>query len=187
MRLGLPLIFLLGGMASCSATPVVAPHGALVLVIDTSKNCPVEALRSLEDAIGMAAQQLGVDDELAVLAFNSRSHWVIPLAKVDPHRSYAGLLHPSTEAADIPAALAEATRSFGTASRKRIILASPGESVSAQIGELPHGIIVSTVCYVTPSFDAVLMSQIATAGSGRFYFTNSAEKLPQLLANETRR
>src|SRR6185436_5254807 len=49
------------------------------------------------------------------------------------------------------------------------------------------GITVSTVCVSGAKFDAVLMAQIASWGNGKFKFTNSFDKVPQLILQETQR
>ncbi|HLY10306.1 MAG TPA: VWA domain-containing protein [Planctomycetota bacterium] len=192
--------------ASCGSQPDPAPvldppHAALVLIIDVSAQYSVEEIARIDKAIGLAADQLGSDDDFAVLAFDAHPRWVLPFGRPRRERPAPGLLERSEEKIrpDIPSALAEGIQGFRsdphaeTAGRKGCILISTGDSTGGVPetlleGATKEGITVSTVCTSSKgTFDAVAMSQIASFGLGRFYFTPSPQKVPQLVANESRK
>jgi hypothetical protein len=73
---------------------------------------------------------------------------------------------------------------------KHAVLLSDGDAPPADYETVVRkmadgGITVSTVCVSGAKFDAVLMSQIASWGKGRFKFTNSFNNVPKLILNET--
>jgi len=75
---------------------------------------------------------------------------------------------------------------------KHVILVSDGDVPEGDYEALVRNLVekgatLSTVCVSGPRFDPVLMSQIATWGKGRFYFTDHFEHVPQLLLNETQK
>src|SRR5207248_1321279 len=75
---------------------------------------------------------------------------------------------------------------------KHAVLLSDGDAPAADYETVvrrmaEEGITVSTVCVSGAKFDAVLMSQIASWGKGRFKFTNSFNNVPQLILNEAQK
>lgn len=179
---------------------VVSPTLAILFVVDKSGSMAGENIELLKKACIGSARNLTPRDHVGVLAFDVKPRWVLPFTEADRpkfiedsvRRLYADggtHIHP---------AMVEALRAFKSDARarrsavKHAILLSDGDTVPADFETVTRqmaeeGITVTTVCIgCAPKFDAPLMSRIADWGRGRFIFTDSFQRVPNIFAQETR-
>jgi hypothetical protein len=171
---------------------------ALLLIIEKSQSMAGRDLEIVKESCIAAAEHLCEGDAMGVLAFDDSSHRVVEFIEVERAQDIRQLLMPLHVGggSNLQAALDEALQMFMLDSLakhcriKHAILVSTGNAPSANSEAvvrkmLQEGITVSTICVSGPTFDPVLMSQIAGWGAGRFTFTNNIANVPKLILNET--
>ena len=177
---------------------VLTPAVALLLIVDKSGSMAGRNIEIVKETCIAAARALSKRDLFGVVAFDHRPYSILEFTEAERIDDITQrILRLGADGGTrIRPALEMAERMFELDARarrcsiKHAILLSDGdappadnESVVRRMAEA--GITVSTVCVSGAKFDAVLMSQIATWGKGRFYFTPSFEKVRQLIENET--
>jgi hypothetical protein len=148
----------------------------------------------------LAVETLKVGDQVGVIAFDYTANWISDVrtirgpADIRAVSDAIARLRPDggTEFSD---ALNKAYRGLQQveARIKHVILMTDGEAPETNLPQLlaamrRAGITVSTVGVsgdISGSGQAVLQ-RIANAGRGRFYFTSTANDVPQILTQETR-
>ncbi|MGH8910000.1 MAG: VWA domain-containing protein, partial [Egibacteraceae bacterium] len=190
--------------------PLRRPSVAEALVVDTSGSMaachcaddgafgapPLEGgVRKTDiakEAIARAVEELEATDVLGVLAFNTRSEWVIPLQRL-PAQAVVdeGLarLHPQGNT-DIAQAIRQAIAGLRDADARlrHIVLFSDGfmgdtsglEEVAREAADA--GITLSVVGTGEGSFD--VLRQMALAGGGRYYPGRNLAEIPDIIALE---
>ncbi|HXG62219.1 MAG TPA: VWA domain-containing protein [Planctomycetota bacterium] len=185
-----------------SGTPqrVLAPSLAILFVVDKSGSMAGQSIALVKEAVLASAETLTPKDVVGVLAFDTRPRWILEFTEAD-RQAYVRervLRLFADGGTHIYPALVEALRAFQSDPRARrcavrhMVLLSDGdtapadfETVTREIAEA--GITVSTVCVGSSAkFDATLMSQIASWGRGRFLFTQTFRRVPQIFVQETR-
>jgi Mg-chelatase subunit ChlD len=189
--------------APAAGTPqrVLAPTLALLFVVDKSGSMAGNNIALVKEACLATSKTLTARDVVGVLGFDVKPKWVLEFTDADRQdyiedrvmRLFAdGGTH-------IYPALVETLQAFKTdprarnASIKHAILLSDGDTLPADFETVvrqmaEEGITVTSVCVGSaPKFDAPLMSQIATWGKGRFLFTSSFRKVPQLFLDDVRK
>jgi Mg-chelatase subunit ChlD len=184
--------------ADAKPTKVLAPAVAMLLIVDKSGSMAGRNIEIVKETCIATAKALSRRDLIGVIAFDHRAWPFLEFTEADriDYITQRILRLYADGGTRICPALELAERMFevdGRAQRcaiKHAVLLSDGdappadnESVVRRMAEA--GITVSTVCVSGAKFDAVLMSQIANWGHGRFYFTPSFEKVRQLIVNET--
>lgn len=179
---------------------VLAPSLAILFVVDKSGSMAGQSIALVKEAVLASAEALTPKDLVGVLAFDTKPRWILEFTEAD-RQAYVRervLRLFADGGTHIYPALVEALRAFQTDPRakrcavRHIVLLSDGdtapadfETVTREIAEA--GITVSAVCVGSSAkFDATLMSQIASWGRGRFLFTNTFRRVPQIFVQETR-
>lgn len=190
--------------------PLRRPRVAEALVVDSSESmgachCSDNAMGPIAEdpgavdkteiarqAVRQAVQQLDASDTVGVLAFDTDSHWVLPLQQV-PESSVVedGLaqLQPSGNT-DIPQAVRIAIEGLrgADADLRHIVLFSDGFmgdlSGLVPVAEeaLAAGITLSVVGTGEGSFDE--LEEMARQGGGRYYPGRDLSEIPEILAAE---
>jgi Mg-chelatase subunit ChlD len=181
---------------------------ALVLLIDRSGSMSAtdtadrrtDRMTLAREGAILAVETLNMGDQIGVIAFDHRAEWVSELRTLrgpDDVRAVADQIarlraEGGTEFLD---ALTKAYQGLQqTQARvKHVILVTDGEAPEVGLPPLlgamrRAGITVSTLGVsgdISGSGQAVL-ERIARAGQGRYYFTNTADDVPQILMQETR-
>jgi uncharacterized protein YegL len=173
------------------------PDFALLLVVDKSGSMAGRNLDILKEACMTTARNLSPKDVFGILAFDDNPVLVLEFteAKRIDYISERVWRLPASGGTRLYPALVAALDLFerdGRASRSGVrhaILLSDGDTPPGDVESVVRkmageGITVSTVCISGPKMDAALMSQIASWGKGRFKFTSTFEKVPELFMNE---
>jgi Mg-chelatase subunit ChlD len=179
---------------------VLAPTVALLLIVDKSGSMAGRNIEIVKEACIATAKALTPRDVVGVLAFDVYPKPILEFTEAEridyiEQRILRLLADGGTR---IQPALEYALHMFeqdGRAARcsvKHAVLLSDGdtppadhETVVRKMAEA--GITVSTVCVSGAKFDPTLMAQIASWGKGQFKFTNSFDRVPQLILQETQR
>ncbi len=170
-----------------------SPSVALALILDKSGSMSGERIEMARAAAIGAVDLLTASDYAGVVAFDGDAEWVADMQRVtDPYRLQQLIssiqagggtnLAPGMELAlhglrQTPAKI------------KHAIVLSDGHSVPGPFTELSarmtqEGITVSTVG-VGRGVDVDLLRDIARRGQGRYYYTERADALPQIMAQDT--
>jgi Mg-chelatase subunit ChlD len=177
---------------------------AIVVAMDRSGSmaAPVSDGRVKMDLANLAAVQvldlLGAQDEFGVVAVDSASHIIADLAPVETNKSARNSILSIDSGGGgifVYEALTTAAEMMlkAKAGAKHIILFAdaadseePGQYKSLLEECEKAGITVSVVGLGKPTdVDAELLRDIAKRGNGQVYFTESAEELPRLFAQDT--
>jgi Mg-chelatase subunit ChlD/uncharacterized membrane protein len=174
---------------------------ALFLVIDKSSSMELfrgdtSKMSMAREAAMLAVEALNPDDQVAVLAFDTRFQWVVPPTRLssaaDKARVKASIatikadggtsIYPALEAAYEAAASTQARL-------KHIVLLTDGQSPDGDYANLiarmqPRTITLTSVAVGADS-DTALLSRIATLGDGRYYFTERPEEIPRIITRES--
>ncbi len=177
---------------------VLAPAAAVLFLIDKSGSMAGPPIEIVKAACIESAGTLTGQDLVGVIAFDSRPRPVLEFVEADRQGYIQNRISRvfADGSTNIYPALVDAHRSFladGRARRcsaKHVILLSDGDTAPGDFETVARdmrrdGISVSTVCVgAAQKFDAALMSQIAFAGGGRFFYTNSYKNVPKLFLQE---
>lgn len=183
------------------------PAIAQVLAIDTSGSmtachCNPEGVGAREEggvnktdisrsAAARAIEALTQQDEVGILAFNTKSRFVVPLSQLPPDevvREGLASLHPEG-GTHIPQALRASVKALETskASLKHIVMFTDGFTdqkslVPAARWVRKRGITLSVLATGEGPGDE--LAKMAEAGGGRFYAGRNLHEIPELLMNE---
>ena len=183
------------------------PSIAQVLAIDTSGSmtachCNPEGGQGREEggvnktdisrsAAARAIEALTQQDEVGILAFNTRSRFVVPLSQLPPDevvREGLESLQPQG-GTNIPQALRASVKALETsrASLKHIVMFTDGFTdqkslVAAGRWVRKRGITLSVLATGEGPGDE--LEKMAEAGGGRFYAGRDLHEIPELLMNE---
>ena len=176
---------------------------ALGLVIDKSGSMATvgtDGLAKVEmakEAVRLSLEELEPYDLAGVMAFDASNWWLVPMGEIgsDAHlkemqESIATLR--ADGGTDIYPALSTAYERLANtpAPRRHIVLLTDGMSQQGNYGLLLSAmkkaeITLSTIA-VGLDADSSFLEWLAHEGGGRFYFTDRARDIPQILTKETR-
>lgn len=169
--------------------------GALVLVIDSSGSMTGEKIQWSKAAAMAAAEMLSSRDFLGVVTFDSEARWIVPLGRNSaPDRTKSRISRiGAAGGTDLWPAQQEAYRAIqrAEASLKHVIVLTDGQTPqnkhAALAAQLRQRGITTTGVAIGPDADRALLSQIATAGGGKFYHQQSPRGIPRIFMREARR
>jgi Ca-activated chloride channel family protein len=174
---------------------------ALFLVIDKSGSMDmyrsdVSKMAMAREAAILATEALNPNDQVAVVAFDSRYEWIVPPTRLQGPSDVAAVktriagiradggtyIFPALEAAYQAAATSQARL-------KHIVLLTDGLSPDADYAGLmstmkPRNITLTTIG-VGSDTDGALLTRLAQLGDGRYYFTERAHEIPRIVSRET--
>jgi Mg-chelatase subunit ChlD len=150
-------------------------------------------------ALGAIAFAQAHHDKLGIVAFDTASHLVVPMMVMTAANAAAARRAVDGLTADggtniygaLRTAARQLTQRSGSAVAKQLILMTDGVSQSAFYDSLlrvlrASGATLSSVG-LGGQVDKALLQHLATAGGGRYYYTNDAADLPRIFAAEERR
>jgi uncharacterized membrane protein/Mg-chelatase subunit ChlD len=176
---------------------------ALVLVIDKSGSMDedqggVRKMTMADRAAQLAIGLLAPNDDVGVEAFDTQGTWVLPVQKIGSTAHQKSMEDTvgqisASGGTDIFEALGEAYTAIhpSKATYKHIILMSDGNSLteSDYTPLLQHiqdeRITLSTIA-IGSDADQKLMQMLAQKGNGSYYYTDDANKIPEITTRETK-
>jgi Mg-chelatase subunit ChlD len=169
--------------------------GALVLVVDSSGSMDGEKIAWAKAAAVAAAEMLGRRDYIGVVAFDSAARWIVPLQRngtASRTRSRIRQLGAGG-GTDMMPGLQQGYEAIekAEASIKHVIALTDGQTAPAAFNQLAAkmraaGITTSGVA-VGPDADRTVLSGIAKAGGGKFYYLGNPKAIPRIFMREARR
>lgn len=169
---------------------------ALLIVLDRSYSMKGRKLDLAKAATLGALDLLDENHRFGVITFDAQPDMTVPLAPVRGKRRAEDLISRFTASGqtNIYPALQTAYRVLADQKDVRsrhVILLSDGDTQPADFQRLvkrmaDNGITVTTVA-IGAEADKALLENISKWGNGRFYFTESAERVPKIFIEETQR
>ena len=176
---------------------------ALGLVIDKSGSMSgpgsdgAPKVEMAKEAARLSLEELETYDLAGVVAFDTNSWWLVPMGEIGSEAHLRELQDSigalvSHGGTNIYAALSTAYQGLASAlvPRKHMILLTDGISGSGDYTGLllamKQGEITLSTIAVGMDADVGLLQWLAEEGGGRFYFTDRAWDIPQILTKETR-
>lgn len=175
------------------------PDLGMALVIDHSGSMSdggygVTRMEMAKEAAIRSLDDLGPEDQIGVIAFDSAADWVVPMQKAAENRGgitqAIGMIQPAGGTSILPAlqAAVRGMENVGTKQKHMILLTDGQAEQNGYEGVLERmrsgGITLSTVA-VGSGADTALLQRLAESGGGRYYFTNEFTDLPEIFAKET--
>jgi len=165
---------------------------ALALVIDRSGSMSGPKIEICKSAAVATAELLGRKDYIAVVAFDSSAHWVVPITRVTSRSAIASQISTINAGGgtNIYPGMTAAHQALSgcRAKIKHMIVLSDGHTSGSGYGPLAaqlkaENITVSTVA-VGGSADSSLLSSIAAAGGGQAYQTTDPSNIPRIFTQD---
>lgn len=169
------------------------PSLAMVLVIDKSGSMSGEPLALARQAARGAAELLGNQDQIAVIAFDDQPQLVIDLTPAANRAQIAAAIDSIAEGGgtDLQPGMVQARDILRSASAKlkHVIALTDGQTPTSNLVEMSRemadsGMTVSTVA-MGQGAARELLAAMADSGRGRYYETDSPQNVPQIFTRET--
>jgi len=170
----------------------------LVVVLDRSGSMQGEKIQQARAAIRQLISQLGPEDRFGLVAFSSTSRVVIPLthAVVEASTAWpravealeAGGGTRMAPALDLGLGLVEHSRQAGRA--PRIMLLSDGlaeespQVLRSEATRAARGEYTLSTVGIGADFDETMMSSLADAGTGNYYYLRDLAQLAEIFSDE---
>lgn len=169
------------------------PSLAMVLVLDKSGSMSGTPLQLARQAARSAAELLGNQDQVAVIAFDDQAQLVLDLTPAANRAQVAAAIDSIAEGGgtNMQPAIVQARDILRGASAKlkHVIALTDGQMDPSNLVELARemadsGMTVSTVA-MGGGAARELLTAMADAGHGRYYETDAPENVPQIFTRET--
>ena len=176
---------------------------ALGLVIDKSGSMSgagsdgVAKVEMAKEAARLSLEELEPYDLAGVVAFDASSWWLVPIGEIGTESHLKGMQDSigtlkADGGTDIYSALGTAYEGLANspAPRRHMVLLTDGISQSGNylwlLSAMKEDEITLSTIAVGLDVDLGLLEWLAEEGGGRFYFTDRARDIPQILTKETR-
>ena len=173
----------------------------LLVVLDRSGSMSGDKLTRAREAVHELIGRMATSDRLALVTYESAARVLIPLDQTadQARERWQSMVRGidtgggTNMSAGLDVALDLAASSRGHGRATRMILISDGhanegdssvEGLSARAGRGSRQEIVVSAIGVGEGFDEFLMSSVADAGTGNFYYLQHSENLAQIFTNE---
>jgi uncharacterized membrane protein len=169
------------------------PSLAMVLVLDKSGSMSGQPLELARQAAKSAAELLGNQDQIAVIAFDDQPQLILDLTSAANRAQIAAAIDSIAEGGgtDMQPGMVQARDILrgANAKLKHVIGMTDGQTAASNLVELSRemadsGMTVSTVA-MGGSAASELLAAMADAGRGRFYQADAIENVPQIFTRET--
>ena len=166
---------------------------ALEIVIDRSGSMAGEKLETAKSSSVAAAEVLGRNDSIGVIAFDSEAHVVAPMTRVTSIAAIAGQIASLSAGGgtNMEPAIKIARESLQKvkARIKHMIILTDGQTAGSGYEAMAsqcraEGITMSTVAIGEGSFIGLLQA-MASAGGGQSYTTNDAQSITRIFTQDT--
>ena len=173
----------------------------LIVILDRSGSMQGEKIEFARAAVAELIAQLSPQDRFALVSYSSAAHLSIPLAPASPRarkiwRREVARIQPNggtnmSAGIDVALRAVETSRTAGRAARVILIsdgLANEGdaslEGLKARAARVTRWEHVLSTVGVGEDFNEFLMSSLADAGTGNYYYLNDATELASVFSQE---
>ncbi len=169
------------------------PSLAMCIVLDRSGSMSGQPLALARQAARSAAELLGAQDQIAVIAFDDQPTLVLDLTPAGNKAQIAQAIDSIAEGGgtNMQPGMAQGRDILrgANAKIKHVIGLTDGQTEPADLVQMCQemadaGMTVSTVA-MGDGAARELLAQMAEAGKGRYYETNAPENVPQIFTRET--
>jgi uncharacterized membrane protein len=166
---------------------------ALALVVDRSSSMQGQKIEMCKSACTATVDLLTRKDYLAVVAFDSAAHWIVPMAQLTSPATANSQISGITSAGgtNLQPAMTEGYHALQSvkARLKHMIILTDGQTAGGGYEALAtqmhqEGMTVSTVA-VGAGADVGLCQRIAAAGAGQAYVTTDPANIPKIFTQDT--
>jgi Ca-activated chloride channel family protein len=170
----------------------------LVVILDRSGSMQGEKIQQARAAIHQLISQLEPEDRFGLVAFSSSSHVAIPLSHASPGSSAgwsatldslgAGGGTFMAPALDLGLGLIEDSRQAGRSPRVMLLsdglAAEPPEVLRGRASRAARGEYTLSTVGIGADFDETMMSTLADAGTGNYYYLRDLKQLADIFSDE---
>jgi Ca-activated chloride channel family protein len=173
----------------------------LIVILDRSGSMQGEKIEYARAAVGELIAQLSRQDRFALVSYSSAAHLSIPLTPAAPKardfwRREVARIQPNggtnmSAGIDVAVRTVETSREAGRAARVILIsdgLANEGdaslEGLKARASRVTRWEHVLSTVGVGEDFNEFLMSSLADAGTGNYYYLNDTAELASVFSRE---
>ncbi|HEX3869863.1 MAG TPA: VWA domain-containing protein, partial [Pirellulales bacterium] len=173
----------------------VVPHGALMLVMDTSGSMGGDKIEMSKAAATAAVKVLNDRDLIGVVGFDSNAYWVAKLGEVGNGSKVLPRIARMAAGGgtNMEPAMGMAYRALleAKSSVKHVIALTDGQTAGSGYERLARQMrermITTTAVAIGEDANRALMQSIANAGGGKYYFVLNLSAIPRIFMHEARR